>query len=55
MFHMSGRTIYERFIWRSSMKGDRQGLRAPNTFPVQFKCYNSCYRIQNREFSVPLE
>ena len=26
-----------------------------NTFPVQFKGYNSCYRIQNREFSVPLE
>jgi hypothetical protein len=37
MFHMSRRTIYERFIWSSSLWGDRQGLRAPNTFPVQFK------------------
>ena len=27
----------------------------PNSFPVQFKGYNSCYRIQNREFSVMLE
>ena len=35
--------------------GDREGLRAPNNLPVQFKGYNSCYRIQNREFSVPLE
>src|SRR6185312_4750425 len=33
--------------------GDRQGLRTKNTFPVQFKGYNSCYRIQNREFSFP--
>ena len=22
-------------------------------FPMQFKGYNSCYRIQNREFSIP--
>src|SRR6185503_522534 len=53
MFHMFRRTIEEIIIWRSSLYGDRQGLRAPNTFPVQFKGYNSCYRIQNREFSVP--
>ena len=45
----------KRFIWRSSLLGDRQGLRAPNTFPVQFKDYNSCNRIQNWGFSVPLE
>src|SRR6185503_17684097 len=45
MFHMFRRTIEEIIIWRSSLYGDRQGLRAPNTFPVQFKGYNSCYRI----------
>ena len=55
MFHMSRWTTQERFIWRSSLQGDRQGLRVPNTFPMQFKGYNSCYRIQNREFSVMLE
>ena len=55
MFHMSRRTIQERFIWRSSLQGDRQGLRAPNTFLVQFKGYNSCYRIQNWAFLVPLD
>ena len=39
MFHMSRRTIQEEIIWRSSLQGDRQGLRAPNTFPMQFKGY----------------
>ena len=34
---------------------DSSGLRSPNTFPVQSNGYTSCYRIQNREFSVPLE
>ena len=53
MFHTSRRTILERFIWSSSLLCDRQGLRAPNTFPMQFKGYNACYRIQNWEFSVP--
>ena len=52
MFHMSRRIIYERFNWRSSLYGDRQGLRAPNTFPVPFKGNNSCYRIQNQDFSI---
>ena len=53
MFHMSRRTIYDRFIWRTSLYDDRQGLRAPNTVPVQFKGYYSCYMVQNPEFSVP--
>ena len=30
-------------------------MRALNTLPVQFKGYYSCYRIQNWEFSVPLQ
>ena len=43
MFHVSRRTILVCFIWRSSLYGDRQGLKAPSIFPVQFKGYNSCY------------
>ena len=41
---MSRRTIQERFIWRSSLQGDRQGLRAPNTFPCSSKAITHATR-----------
>ena len=35
--------------------GRQTGPQSPEYLTVQFKGYNSCYRIQNRKFSVLLE